>query len=200
MPEPLAAIDISTTRLEAFSDGVIAIIVTIMVLDLKPPGEATAAALLAEWPTFLSYALSFLVVAIYWVNHRHVVRYVTHVSHRLLWANLLLLFTISLIPISTAWVGDHLTALAPDVAYGVVLTAAGLSFQVLSEVVYRQNAGRPEYEAAIRAERRKGMISLAINIAATVLALFVPYAVLAGAATGAALYFAPTYTPPAASA
>jgi len=99
---PTETDDVSTARLEAFSDGVIAIIVTIMVLEFRPPGEATIAALLAVWPTFLSYALSFLIIAIYWVNHRHVVRYAARVSAALLWANMLVLFTISLIPFATA--------------------------------------------------------------------------------------------------
>jgi len=187
--------DVSTTRLEAFSDGVIAIIVTIMVLELKAPVQATAAALLAEWPTFLSYALSFLLVAIYWVNHRHVVRYATRITAALLWANMLQLFTISLIPVATAWLGQHLTAPIPNMVYGLVLIAGGLSFLVLSEIVYRQNAIHPEFAAPIRAERVKGMVTLAVYVVGVAVSHYVPGAVLIAAGLGAAMFFAPRYRP-----
>jgi len=195
---PTETDDVSTARLEAFSDGVIAIIVTIMVLEFRPPGEATIAALLAVWPTFLSYALSFLIIAIYWVNHRHVVRYAARVSAALLWANMLVLFTISLIPFATAWLGRHLTAPVPNIVYGLVLIAGAVSFLLLSEIVYRQNAAHPEFAAPIRAERVKGMISLAIYAIGVALATFLPGAVLIAAGLAAMMYFAPTYTPKAA--
>jgi len=187
--------DVSTTRLEAFSDGVIAIIVTIMVLELKAPAQATAAALLVEWPTFLSYALSFLIVAIYWVNHRHVVRYATRVTTGLLWANMLQLFTISLIPVATAWLGQHLTAPVPNMVYGLVLIAGGLSFLILSEIVYRQNAIHPEFAAPIRAERAKGFATLVIYVVGVSVSCFVPGAVLIAAGLGALMFFAPQYRP-----
>ena len=196
MPPPNSEqYDVSTTRLEAFSDGVIAIIVTIMVLELKAPVQATASALLAEWPTFLSYALSFLLVAIYWVNHRHVVRYATRITAALLWANMLQLFTISLIPVATAWLGQHLTAPVPNMVYGLVLIAGGLSFLILSEIVYRQNAIHPEYAAPIRAERAKGMVTLAVYAIGVAVSYFVPGAVLIAAGLGALMFFAPTYRP-----
>jgi uncharacterized membrane protein len=187
--------DVSTTRLEAFSDGVIAIIVTIMVLELKAPAQPTAVALLAEWPTFFSYALSFLIVAIYWVNHRHVVRYATRVTAGLLWANMLQLFTISLIPVATAWLGQNLTAPVPNMVYGLVLIAGGLSFLVLSEIVYRQNAIHPEFAAPIRAERVKGMVTLAVYVVGVAVSHYVPGAVLIAAGLGAAMFFAPRYRP-----
>jgi len=187
--------DVSTTRLEAFSDGVIAIIVTIMVLELKAPAQPTAVALLAEWPTFFSYALSFLIVAIYWVNHRHVVRYTTRVTAGLLWANMLQLFTISLIPVATAWLGRNLTAPVPNMVYGLVLIAGGLSFLVLSEIVYRQNAIHPEFAAPIRAERVKGMVTLAVYVVGVAVSHYVPGAVLIAAGLGAAMFFAPRYRP-----
>ena len=187
--------DVSTTRLEAFSDGVIAIIVTIMVLELKAPVQATAAALLAEWPTFLSYALSFLLVAIYWVNHRHVVRYATRITAALLWANMLQLFTISLIPVATAWLGQHLTAPIPNMVYGLVLIAGGLSFLILSEIVYRQNAIHPEFAAPIRAERAKGIVTLVVYAVGVAASYFVPGAVLIAAGLGALMSFAPQYRP-----
>jgi uncharacterized membrane protein len=198
MPTPTSEqFDVSTTRLEAFSDGVIAIIVTIMVLELKAPAQPTAGALLAEWPTFLSYALSFLIVAIYWVNHRHVVRYATRVTAGLLWANMLQLFTISLIPVATAWLGQHLTAPVPNMVYGLVLIASGLGFLVLSEIVYRQNAIHPEFAAPIRAERAKGLATLMIYVIGVAVSQFVPGAVLIAAGLGALMFFAPQYRPSA---
>jgi uncharacterized membrane protein len=187
--------DVSTTRLEAFSDGVIAIIVTVMVLELKAPAQATAEALLAEWPTFLSYALSFLIIAIYWVNHRHVVRYTTRVTTGLLWANMLVLFTISLIPVATAWLGQHLAAPVPNMVYGLVLIAGGISFLILSEIVYRQNAVHPEFAAPIRAERAKGVATMAIYAVGVGVSHYVPGAVLVAAGLGALMFFAPTYRP-----
>jgi uncharacterized membrane protein len=114
--EPAQHDDVSTSRLEAFSDGVIAIIVTIMVLELKAPADASLPALFALWPTFFAYGVSFLIVAIYWVNHRHVVRYATHITPNLLWANMLVLFTTSFIPFATEWLGGHLAAPVPNIA------------------------------------------------------------------------------------
>jgi uncharacterized membrane protein len=184
--------DVSTARLEAFSDGVIAIIVTIMVLELKAPEDTTVAALLALWPIFFSYAVSFLIVAIYWVNHRHVIRYATRVTPLLLWINMLVLFTTSLIPFATAWLGEHLTAPVPNVAYGLVLIAGGASFLWLTEIVNRQNAHREDLAAVIRGSRVKGVITLALYAAGIALAPFVPGAVLATAGVAAALYFVPT--------
>jgi len=187
--------DVSTSRLESFSDGVIAIIVTIMVLDLRPPGAASTAALLALWPIFFSYALSFLVVAIYWVNHRHVVRYAIHVTPALLWLNMLVLFTISLIPFATAWLGSHLAAPVPNVVYGLVLIAGAVRFLLLSEVVNRQNAARREYAHVIGIARAKGMIALALYVIGVVLAAFVPGAVLFAAGAAALMYFVPGAAP-----
>ncbi len=184
--------DVSTARLEAFSDGVIAIIVTIMVLELKAPEDTTLPALLALWPIFFSYALSFLIVAIYWVNHRHVIRYATRVTPMLLWINMLVLFTTSLIPFATAWLGEHLTAPVPNVAYGLVLIAGGASFLWLTEIVNRQNAHRADLAAVIRGSRIKGAITLTLYAAGIALAPFVPGAVLATAGLAAALYFVPT--------
>jgi uncharacterized membrane protein len=179
--------DVSTARLEAFSDGVIAIIVTIMVLELKAPEETSVEALLALWPIFFSYALSFLIVAIYWVNHRHVIRYASRVTPLLLWINMLVLFTISLIPFATAWLGDHLTAPVPNVAYGLVLIAGGVSFLALTEIVNRQNAHRADLSSVIRGSRIKGAITLTLYIAGVALAAFIPGAVLLTAGLAAIL-------------
>jgi len=185
--------DVSVSRLEAFSDGVIAIIITIMVLELKPPHDAAAIALLDLWPTFFSYTLSFLIVAIYWVNHRHVVRYATRVSPALLWTNMLVLFTISLIPFATAWLGDHLDSRAPNMVYGGVLIAGAISFLLFCEIVYRQNKEHVEFQDAIRTARIKGVLTLLIYTLGMALGEIAPGAVFVAAGVAALMYFAPSY-------
>src|SRR3954452_24230814 len=118
-------------RLEAFSDGVIAIIITIMVLELQPPEAPTLEALKPLVPIFLCYALSFTNVAIYWNNHHHLFAAVRVVDGRVLWANMLLLFSLSLFPFGTAWMGEHLTDETPVAVYGVILIAAARSYTAL---------------------------------------------------------------------
>src|SRR5580692_7803047 len=125
----------NSTRLEAFSDGVIAIIITIMVLELKVPHGATAAALPPLIPVFLSYVLSFIYVGIYWNNHHHMLHTCERVTGRILWANLHLLFWLSLFPVTTAWIGENHLAAAPSVLYGVVLLMAALAYWILQQVI-----------------------------------------------------------------
>jgi uncharacterized membrane protein len=120
-------------RLEAFSDGVIAIIITIMVLELKVPHEPTYAALGPLLPVLLSYVLSFVYVGIYWNNHHHMLAVVRHVSGGVLWANLHLLFWLSLLPFATAWMGENHFAAAPTAAYGVVLLMAAIAYWLLQQ-------------------------------------------------------------------
>jgi uncharacterized membrane protein len=120
-------------RLEAFSDGVIAIIITIMVLELKVPHEPTFAALGPLLPVLLSYVLSFVYVGIYWNNHHHMLAAVRHVSGGTLWANLHLLFWLSLLPFATAWMGENHFAAAPTAAYGVVLLMAAIAYWLLQQ-------------------------------------------------------------------
>ena len=119
------------SRLEAFSDGVIAIIITIMVLELKVPHGETWADLLKLWPVFISYGLSFVFVGIYWVNHHHMLHMVKQVDARVLWANLHLLFWLSLIPFVTAWMGENHFAQNPTILYGVNALMAGLAYQMM---------------------------------------------------------------------
>jgi uncharacterized membrane protein len=119
------------SRLEAFSDGVIAIIITIMVLELKVPHGESWADLLNLWPVFLSYALSFVFVGIYWVNHHHMIHMVKRVDARMLWANLHLLFWLSLIPFVTAWMGENHFARNPTILYGVNALMSGLAYQLM---------------------------------------------------------------------
>ena len=120
-----------TRRLEAFSDGVLAIIITIMVLELRVPHEPTLAALAGLWPIFLSYVLSFIYVGIYWNNHHHMLHVTSRVSGSVLWANLHLLFWLSLLPFSTGWMGENQFARWPTVVYGLNLLACALAYFVL---------------------------------------------------------------------
>ena len=122
-------------RLEAFSDGVIAIIITIMVLELKVPHGATADALLPLIPAFLSYVLSFIYVGIYWNNHHHLLHTCERVNGAILWANLHLLFWLSLFPITTAWIGENHLAAQPSALYGAVLLMAAVAYWMLQAAI-----------------------------------------------------------------
>jgi uncharacterized membrane protein len=122
-------------RLEAFSDGVLAIIITIMVLELKVPHGTDWSTLLPMLPVFLSYVLSFVYIGIYWNNHHHMLHTVTKVNGGILWANLHLLFWLSLFPISTGWMGEHHSASVPTAMYGVVLLMAAISYWILQRTI-----------------------------------------------------------------
>lgn len=123
------------TRLEAFSDGVLAIIITIMVLEIKVPHDPTAEALLTLLPVFLSYLLSFVYVGIYWNNHHHMLHTCERVTGPILWANLHLLFWLSLLPWATGWMGENHFAALPTAVYGVVLLVAALAYYVLQQTI-----------------------------------------------------------------
>jgi len=125
----------NTTRLEAFSDGVIAIIITIMVLELKVPHGENLAALAPVVPVFLSYVLSFVYVGIYWNNHHHMLHASKQVTGGILWANLHLLFWLSLFPFATAWMGENYHAVLPSAAYGAVLLVAALAYVILQQAI-----------------------------------------------------------------
>ena len=124
-------------RFEAFSDGVLAIIITIMVLELKVPHGDTLEAVTRLWPVFLSYVLSFVYVGIYWNNHHHLMHAATHVTCGMLWANLHLLFWLSLFPFATGWMGENHFAPLPSAAYGGVLLMAALAWFILQTVIVR---------------------------------------------------------------
>jgi uncharacterized membrane protein len=129
-------------RLEAFSDGVLAIIITIMVLELKVPHDTGLGALRPLIPVFLSYLLSFVYLAIYWNNHHHMLHTCTHVTGRILWANLHLLFWLSLFPFVTGWMGENYTASAPVALYGAVLLMAAIAYYILQRaIIAGQGAG-----------------------------------------------------------
>jgi uncharacterized membrane protein len=131
----------SKGRLEAFSDGVLAIIITVMVLELKVPHGDDLAALGSLLPAFSAYVLSFVYVGIYWNNHHHLLHTVKKVSGGIMWANLHLLFWLSLFPVISAWVGEHPTAPVPTALYGVVLLAAAIAWLILQRTIVRSGGG-----------------------------------------------------------
>jgi uncharacterized membrane protein len=148
-------------RLEAFSDGVIAILITIMAFDLKAPQAASFVALRPILPTLLSYALSFIYLGIYWNNHHHMFQVTERVNGAVLWANLHLLFWLSLIPFVTSWVGQTHFASSPMATYGLVLLMAGFAYWILVRVLLRVPGGNDLLAAAIGRDF-KGKISLVI--------------------------------------
>jgi uncharacterized membrane protein len=156
-------------RLEAFSDGVIAIIITIMVLELKVPHGEFVADLLPLWPVFLSYVLSFIYIGIYWNNHHHLMQSVHHVNGAVLWANLHLLFWLSIIPFVTAWMGENHFAPTPVAAYGVVLLAASIAYFILTRTLLAVEGSDSSLARAVGRDA-KGVISTALYIAALLLA------------------------------
>jgi uncharacterized membrane protein len=152
-------------RLEAFSDGVIAIIITIMVLELKVPHEPSLEALAPLWPVFLSYVLSFIYVGIYWNNHHHMLHAVKHVSGSVLWANSHLLFWLSLTPFTTEWMGENHFAKIPVAIYGVGLLMNAIAYTILVRTLLRTHGRDSDFAARIGGDI-KGYISLVLYILA----------------------------------
>jgi uncharacterized membrane protein len=146
-------------RLEAFSDGVLAIIITIMVLELKVPHGADLGALGPLLPVFLSYVLSFIFIGIYWSNHHHLLHAVQHVDGRILWANLHLLFWLSLIPFVTGWMGENHFAAWPVALYGTVLLSAAIAYFILTRVLVSYH-GRDSALAKAVGKDFKGKVSV----------------------------------------
>ena len=161
-------------RLEAFSDGVLAIIITIMVLELKVPKGAGFAALTPLVPVFSSYVLSFIYVGIYWNNHHHLLQTTRHVSAAILWSNLHLLFWLSLFPFTTAWMGENRVAPAPTAVYGVVLLLAAIAYYVLQTSILRHE-GRNSLLASAIGRDWKGKLSPLIYLSAIPLAFVRPW-------------------------
>jgi len=151
--------------MEAFSDGVIAILITIMVLELNGPHEATLDALRPLIPTFLSYVLSFIYLGIYWNNHHHLIQAVQHVNGRVLWANLHLLFWLSLIPFVTSWMGENHFAPAPVALYGTVLLFCGIAYYILTRALIGLH-GRQSTIATALGNDFKGKISVVLYLVA----------------------------------
>jgi uncharacterized membrane protein len=158
-----------TTRLEAFSDGVFAIIITIMVLELKVPHGADLEALRPLLPSFMAYVLSFIYVGIYWNNHHHMLHLTDHVNGRIMWANLHLLFWLSLTPFVTAWMGENHYAPLPTAVYGVVLLCAALAYTVMQNAIIRFQGPHSKLAQAVRHDV-KGKLSLVLYLSAIPLA------------------------------
>jgi TMEM175 potassium channel family protein len=156
-------------RLEAFSDGVIAILITIMVLELKVPHGADWAALRPLLPVFLTYLLSYVFLGIYWSNHHHMLHMTERVNGTILWANLHLLFWLSLVPFVTGWMGENNFEPAPTAAYGVVLLMAALAYTILARTIVASQGPHSKLAAAMGGDV-KGNISLALYVAAIPLA------------------------------
>ena len=157
-------------RMETFSDGVIAIIITIMVLELRPPHEPSLSALMPLVPVFLSYVLSFVFIGLYWTNHHHMLHAVEHVSGGVLWANLHLLFWLSLVPFVTAWMGENHAEPVPIAMYGVVLLFASIAYFILSRTLISLH-GKNSVLANAVGKDFKGLISTMIYVVAIPLAL-----------------------------
>ena len=156
-------------RLEAFSDGVIAILITIMVLELKIPHGTDWAALSPLLPVFLTYVLSFIYLAIYWNNHHHMLHATEHINGKILWANVHLLFWLSLIPFGTGWMGENHFAPLPTAVYGAVLLAAAIAYYVLQQTIIADQGPKSRLKAAIGNDI-KGKISPLFYLAAIPLA------------------------------
>jgi uncharacterized membrane protein len=146
-------------RLEAFSDGVLAIIITIMILEIKAPVENSFVSLMPLLPVFLSYVLSFAYIGIYWNNHHHIFQAVKHVNGSILWGNLFLLFWLSLIPFATSWIGSQHFSAVPMSLYGFVLFMSGFSYNILLNKILKLE-GKNSVLARVTEKDNKGKISL----------------------------------------
>lgn len=162
------------SRLEAFSDGVIAIIITIMVLELKVPSGSQLSDLTSLIPILMSYVLSFIYVGIYWNNHHHLFHAVNRVTARIMWANLHLLFWLSLIPFVTAWAGENQFAAIPVMMYGLVLLMAAIAYYLLSLTIVADHGKESPIAKAIGKDF-KGKISLVCYSVAASVSVFAPY-------------------------
>lgn len=161
-------------RLEAFSDGVLAIIITIMVLEIKAPHGADFADLKPILPKFLSYVLSFVYIGIYWNNHHHLLQTTRRVTGAILWANLHLLFWLSLVPVVTAWSGENHFAAAPMALYGGVLFVAGIAYTILQSLIKKENGENSVLAEAVGRDF-KGKISVALYAIAIPSAFLSPW-------------------------
>ncbi len=182
-------------RLEAFTDGVIAVIITIMVLELKPPHDATWEGLMQDSHVFLSYVLSFVYVGLYWNNHHHMFHAVKHINGKVMWANLFFLFWLSLLPFTTAWINEAepVPAPLPTALYGFVFLMASIAWLPLQRSLIAANGGPQGTLALALAGRRswKEGISPILYLSAIALAFFVPIVSCALYAVVAALWIVP---------
>ncbi len=162
------------TRLEAFSDGVLAIIITIMVLELKVPHSATLADLQSLINVFICYIMSFIFIGIYWGNHHHLLHTVHHVNSKIIWANMHLLFWLSLIPFSTGWMGENHFSKLPVALYGVNLLGCAISYTILQKTIMSHYTHSTALIEALKKQEKKGLVSLVLYILSIVFAFFYP--------------------------
>ena len=160
------------SRLEAFSDGVIAIIITIMVLEIKTPHDTSWIALREQLPVFFSYLLSFIFIGIYWGNHHHLISVVSHVNAAIIWSNMNLLFWLSLIPFATGWMGENHFARNTVILYAILLLFCGIAFTILQICVERITKNNPKLVQAFVRVRQKGIFSVICYCLAIVLAYY----------------------------
>lgn len=186
----IGPLEMGTARLEAFSDSVMAVIITIMAFELRAPHGATISAVRAQLPGLLVYLLSFAFVGIYWNNHHHLLRAATRISGAVMWTNLFLLFWLSLIPVLTEWLRDEYRHSLPAAAYGVVALASGLAFILLGQTLIRANGPDSAVARAIAADV-KGFASLGLYAAGVGLAFVSPWIAYALYAGVALIWFAP---------
>ncbi|HZR23758.1 MAG TPA: TMEM175 family protein [Vicinamibacterales bacterium] len=177
-------------RLEAFSDGVLAVIITIMVLELKAPAGASLDALRGVLPTFCAYTLSFVVVGIYWNNHHHMLHAADRINGASQWANLHLLFWLSLVPFTTNWMGDHYTEAWPTAVYGAVLIMAACAYTLLQTILIRASGAHSRLRHAVGSDA-KGKLSIACYATAIAAAFFMPWIADALYVLVAAIWFVP---------
>ncbi|MFT3906503.1 MAG: TMEM175 family protein [Steroidobacteraceae bacterium] len=177
-------------RLEAFSDGVIAILITIMVLELEVPHEPTVAALAPLWPVLACYVMSFVYLGIYWNNHHHLLHAARHVNGATLWANAHLLFWLSLVPFVTAWMGENHFASIPVAAYGGVLLMCAIAYTILVRVLLKLE-GRDSFLAHAIGSDRKGNASLLLYALGIVVACKLPLVACALYVTVAIIWLVP---------
>jgi uncharacterized membrane protein len=181
---------VSTGRLEAFSDGVIAILITIMVLELRTPAGTKLADLRPLTPIFLSYVLSFVYLGIYWNNHHHLFQAARRVNGAILWANLHLLFWLSLFPFVTSWMGQHSFAKVPTATYGVVFLMAAIAYYILQQTIVHDEGPDSEFAAALGSDL-KGKISPIIYLVCIPVALVNQWIAVAGYVFVALLWLVP---------
>jgi uncharacterized membrane protein len=179
-----------TDRVEAFSDGVMAVIITLMAFNVKPPNGITLTAVRGDLPELLVYVLSFATVGIYWNNHHHLFRATDHISARVMWSNLHLLFWLSLLPIATGWVGRFPLALYPSAFYGLLGLATAVAYWILVRAIIRANGKDSRVARAIRSDT-KGRLSIVLYAAGTGLAFVAPVASYVAYVVVALMWFVP---------
>jgi|SRR6202007_1633109 uncharacterized membrane protein len=180
----------SASRLEAFTDGVIAIIITIMVLEIHVPRGSDLASLKADLPVLSAYVLSYVNVGIFWNNHHHMLHVTERVNGKVLWANLALLFWLSLVPFVIRWINDTGFTAMPTAAYGVVLVGAAVSYNMLQRAIIAHN-GRSSRLAVAVGNDRKGKLSLVLYMGAVVLAFIRPWLAIVVYVAVATLWLVP---------